>query len=300
MIWSSSRWNGSLEVLQPTSWGEALAAKQEQPDAVPLAGGTDLLVELNFGRRRPETILDLTRVAELGHWSRDDGEVRLGAGVNYALVIAELSTELPGLAIASRTVGSPQIRNRGTVGGNLGTSSPAGDALPPLVANGARIELESTKGSRVVPADEFCTGPKRNVLASDELIAAIHMPVASGPQQFSKIGTRNAMVIAVASFALSLDAANRSVGTGIGSAGPIPLRASDAESFLKGVLDEQRLWDDRRPLPEAAVARFAQLVSEAAKPIDDVRGTADYRRHALAVMAKRTLHWAWTEYRDMN
>ena len=300
MIWSSSRWNGSLEVLQPTSWGEALSAKQEHPDAVTLAGGTDLLVELNFGRRRPQTILDLTRVAELGHWSRDDGEVRLGAGVNYALVIAELSIELPGLAIASRTVGSPQIRNRGTVGGNLGTSSPAGDALPPLVANSARIELASTKGSRVVPVDKFCTGPKRNVLAPDELIAAIHMPVASGPQQFSKIGTRNAMVIAVASFALSLNPANRSVGTGIGSAGPIPLRASDAEHFLEGVLDEQNLWDDRGPLPETAVARFAQLTSEAAKPIDDVRGSAVYRRHALAVMAKRTLQWAWTEYGDMN
>jgi len=300
VIWSSWRWNGSLEVLQPTSWGEALAAKEEHPDAVPLAGGTDLLVELNFGRRRPETILDLTRVAELGQWSRDDGEVRLGAGVNYALVIADLSTELPGLAIASRTVGSPQIRNRGTVGGNLGTSSPAGDALPPLVASRARIELASTSGSRVVPVDEFCTGPKANVLAPDELIAAIHLPVASGPQQFSKIGTRNAMVIAVASFALSLDPMNHSVGTGIGSAGPVPLRASDAERFLEGVLDEQNLWSDRGPLPETAVARFAQLASEAARPIDDVRGSAVYRRHALAVMAKRTLHWAWAEYRDAN
>jgi CO/xanthine dehydrogenase FAD-binding subunit len=289
-----------LEVLQPTSWSEALAAKKEHPEAVPLAGGTDLLVELNFARRRPETILDLTRVAELEEWSRDDGQVRLGAGVNYTRVIAELSSELPGLSIASRTVGSPQIRNRGTVGGNLGTSSPAGDALPPLVAAGARIELESTSGSRIVPMDEFCTGPKRNVLASDELIAAIHLPVASGPQQFSKIGTRNAMVIAVASFALSLDPSNRSVGTGIGSAGPVPLRASEAERFLEGVLEEERLWDGRGPIPDSATTRFAQLASEAAKPIDDVRGSAAYRRHALAVMARRTLKWVWDEYREAS
>ena len=287
-----------MEVLQPSSWGEALAAKKEHPEAVPLAGGTDLLVELNFGRSRPETILDLTRVAELEEWSREDGQVRLGAGVNYTRVIAELSSELPGLAIASRTVGSPQIRNRGTVGGNLGTSSPAGDALPPLLATGARLELDAPRGSRTVPLDEFCTGPKRNVLAPDELIAAIHLPVASGPQQFSKIGTRNAMVIAVASFALSLDSSKRAVGTGIGSAGPVPLQASEAERFLEEMLEEERLWDSRGPISESAAARFGQLTSEAAQPIDDVRGTAAYRRHALAIMARRTLQWAWAEYQE--
>jgi CO/xanthine dehydrogenase FAD-binding subunit len=286
-----------LEVLQPSSWGEALAAKDEQPEAVPLAGGTDLLVELNFDRSRPETILDLTRVEELGQWSRSDDEVRLGAGVTYTRLIAELSSELPGLAIASRTVGSPQIRNRGTVGGNLGSSSPAGDALPPLMACRALVELESSSGSRMVSIDEFCTGPKRNVLAPNELIAAVRVPVASGPQQFSKIGTRNAMVIAVASFALCLDPANRSVGTGIGSAGPVPLRATEAERFLEGALQEGDLWERRDELPQSAAARFGQLASDAARPIDDVRGSAAYRRHALAIMARRTLSWTWAEYR---
>jgi CO/xanthine dehydrogenase FAD-binding subunit len=286
-----------LEVLQPASWGDALAAKRDNPDAVPLAGGTDLLVDLNFDRRRPETIIDLTRVAELSEWSRDDGEVRLGAGVNYTRVIDELASELPGLAIASRTVGSPQIRNRGTIGGNLGTSSPAGDALPPLLASGARVEIASTSGTRVVPAEEFCTSPKHNVLAPDELIAAVHVPAATGPQQFSKIGTRNAMVIAVASFALSLDPSARSVGTGIGSAGPVPLRAAEAERFLEGVLDEEGLWTTRGSLSEAAVTRFGQLASEAARPIDDVRGSAAYRRHALAIMAARALVWTWDEFR---
>ncbi|MGH2750599.1 MAG: FAD binding domain-containing protein [Actinomycetota bacterium] len=289
-----------MEILQPASWSEALAAKGEHPEAVPLAGGTDLLVELNFDRRRPQTIIDLTRIAELGEWSRSDGHLRLGAGVTYTGVITELASELPGLAIASRTVGSPQIRNRGTIGGNLGTSSPAGDALPPLLAGDARIELAAARGTRVVPLDEFCTGPKRNVLAPDELIAAIHVPSARGPQQFSKIGTRNAMVIAVASFALSLDPPARTVGTGIGSAGPVPLRAAAAERFLEGVLDDEGLWENRGSLPETAVLRFGELVSEASRPIDDVRGSAPYRRHVLTVMAGRALTWAWDDYREVT
>ena len=153
-----------------------------------------------------------------------DGRLRIGAGVSYTRAIAELGEALPGLAAASRTVGSPQIRNRGTIGGNLGSSSPAGDALPPLYASGAEIELASTRGTRRVPIGEFITGPKRNVLEPDELIAAFHIAPAAGPQQFSKVGTRNAMVIAVCSFALALHPEERRVGTCIGSAGPTPIR----------------------------------------------------------------------------
>lgn len=287
-----------MDILRPADWADALAAKGERPEAVPLAGGTDLLVDLNFDRLRPAAILDLTRVAELSSWDRDDGTLRIGAGVTYARVIGELAGELPGLAIASRTVGSPQIRNRGTIGGNLGTSSPAGDALPPLLADDAVVEVASVTGARRMPLSDFITGPKQNVLAPDELIAAVHVRAAAGPQQFSKIGTRNAMVIAVASFALSLDVADRRIGTGIGSAGPIPIRATAAEGFLAGVLDDHGLWDARVGIPETATSRFAELVAEAALPIDDVRGTARYRRHALAIMARRTLAWAWDEYRS--
>ena len=106
-----------MEFLSPTSLTDALAARAEHPGAVPITGGTDVMVELNFDRHRPLALLDLTRVPELATWDRDDGRIRLGAGVTYARVIDELATELPGLALASRTVGSPQIRNRGTVGG---------------------------------------------------------------------------------------------------------------------------------------------------------------------------------------
>jgi CO/xanthine dehydrogenase FAD-binding subunit len=278
-----------MEFLQPASWDEALAAKAAHPEALPLWGGTDVMVDMNFGRARPEAILDLTRVDELTRWDRDNGDLRVGAGVTYTRAIEELQDELPGLAIASRTVGSPQIRNRGTIGGNLGSSSPAGDALPPLYASEAEIEVASTRGERRIPIDEFITGPKRNVLEPDELIAAFHVPAARGGQQFAKIGTRNAMVIAVCSFAVALDDTKRTVGTCLGSAAPTPRRAHEAETFIAPQLD----WDTRAPIDPDALTRFGDLVAEAASPIDDQRGTAAYRRHALSVLARRSLKWAW-------
>jgi CO/xanthine dehydrogenase FAD-binding subunit len=287
-----------MEFLRPGTWADALAAKAEHPDAVPIAGGTDVMVELNFDHRRPPALLDLTRVAELTEWSTEDDRVRLGAAVPYTRIITELGAALPGLAMASRTVGSPQIRNRGTVGGNLGTSSPAGDAHPALLACDADVEVASVRGSRTVPIAGFYTGVKRNVLAPDELIAAVHLARARGPQQFSKVGTRNAMVIAVCAFGLSLDPTEGRVGAAIGSAAPTPRHAADAEMFLSGELAEHGWWESPRPLPDPVVGRFGDLVAAAAAPIDDVRGSAGYRRHALAVLARRTLGWAWQDYRN--
>jgi CO/xanthine dehydrogenase FAD-binding subunit len=286
-----------VEVLQPDSWQEALELKAAHPDAVPIAGGTDLMVELNFDRIRPRAMLDLTRIPELIDWGSDNGRLRVGAGVTYARLIDELGDRLPGLAIAARTVGSPQIRNCGTVGGNLGTSSPAGDGLPPLFAADAEVELASTGGVRRVAVREFVTGPKRNCLADDELIAAFHIAPADGPQQFAKVGTRNAMVIAVCSLALSIWPGRRDVAACIGSAGPTPIRPTEAERFISGVLDEHDLWSKRAPIPDAALTHFGDLVRRAARPIDDVRGTAGYRHHALSVLGRRTLTWAWEAYR---
>jgi CO/xanthine dehydrogenase FAD-binding subunit len=286
-----------MEFLQPRSLEEALAAKAERPEVVPIAGGTDVMVELNFDRHRPEAVLDLTRVPELAEWDRDDGRLRVGAGVTYTRLIAELAGPLPGLALASRTVGSPQIRNRGTVGGNLGSASPAGDCHPPLLAMGAEVEVASAGGRRRIPVAEFFTGPKKSALEPDELILAVWAPAATGPQQFAKIGTRNAMVIAVCSFALVLDPEHRRVGTGIGSAGPTPLAATEAERFLQEVLDADDRWASRAPIGDRAGARFGELVAASARPIDDVRGTAAYRAHALGVLARRTLVWAWDQYR---
>ncbi|HXD80444.1 MAG TPA: FAD binding domain-containing protein [Candidatus Acidoferrum sp.] len=285
-----------MDFLQPATWTEALAIKAARPDALPIAGGTDVMVEINFDRHRPPAFLDLTRIAELSEWGPEDGMLRIGAGVTYTRLIDEIGDRIPGLAIASRTVGSPQIRNRGTVGGNLGSASPAGDAHPALLASRAIVELASVGATRRLPVREFFVGPKRNAMREDELIAAFLIEPAQGPQQFSKVGTRNAMVIAVCSFALAIEPERRRVGTGIGSAAPTPVAAPEAESFIQGVLDEDDLWQKRAPVPESALTRFGELVAAAAKPIDDVRGTAAYRRRALAVMARRSFTWAWNDY----
>lgn len=287
-----------MDFIQPTRWADALAAKAQAPDVLPVAGGTDVMVEMNFDVRRPPALLDLCRIAELADWDIDGETVRLGAGVSYTRLIDELGGRLPGLAMAARTVGSPQIRNRGTVGGNLGTASPAGDCHPPLLAGDARIEVASVRGTRMVAAGDFYTGVKRSALAPDELIAAVHIDLPSGPEQFSKIGTRNAMVIAVAAFGLALHPERRAVGTGIGSAAPTPRHAPDAEAFLAGALDAAGLWESRGELPASLVTEFGARVRGAGAPIDDVRGTASYRLHALDVMARRTLTWAWREYRE--
>jgi CO/xanthine dehydrogenase FAD-binding subunit len=281
-----------VDILRPRDLAEALALRAEHPDAVPLAGGTDLMVDLNFDRRRPARILDLTGVSELRRTGRENGRLRLGAGVTYT-ELGRLAPDVPGLALAARTVGSPQIRNRGTVGGNLGSASPAGDCHPPLLACGAEIELASVRGTRRMAAERFFTGVKRSALAPDELVRAIHLPVARGPQQFCKVGPRNAMVIAVCSLAVSIDREAGTVGTGIGSAAPTPVRAPEAEAFLAGSLAEDGRFASGGPLRPSELQRFGELVAAAASPIDDVRGSAAYRRHALSVLARRALCWCW-------
>src|SRR5690349_10179383 len=248
-----------MEFSRPATWADALAIKAEQPAALAIAGGTDVMVDINFDRVRPAALLDLTGIGELAEWSPDGAVIRLGAGVPYARVISELGDRLPGLAMASRTVGSPQIRNRGTVGGNLGSASPAGDAHPPLLACDTVVEAESVRGTRLIPIREFYTGVKRSALAADELIAAVRVPVAAGPQEFSKVGVRNAMVIAVCSFALALHPERGRVGTGFGSAAPTPRPAVAAERFLEAELADHNLWESRAPLPPAAVREFGDL-----------------------------------------
>src|SRR5947207_2012764 len=185
-----------MDVLLPHSLDEALAIKAEHPEAVPLSGGTDLMVELNFGRLRPAAIIDLNRVPELTAWREENGRVFLGSGVTYTTIVREMQAYKP-LVQASRSVGSPQIRNRGTVGGNLGTASPAGDALPVLAAYDAEVILRSrARGERSLPWNRFLTGPKKTAIAPDELILGTRWRRFRGPGSFSKIGTRNAMEIA--------------------------------------------------------------------------------------------------------
>src|SRR3954447_9133145 len=193
-----------MDVLTPRTLDDALRIRSERPAALPIQGGTDVMVALNFDHGRPEAILNLNEVDELRGWSRENGALRLGSGLTYAEVEhGPLREILPALAEASRTVGSPQIRNRGTIGGNLGTASPAGDALPPLLIEHAEVECASVRGTRRIPLRDFVTGVKRNALEPDELIAAVHIAPSESPQTFMKIGPRNAMVIAVVSLAVS-------------------------------------------------------------------------------------------------
>jgi CO/xanthine dehydrogenase FAD-binding subunit len=255
-----------VDILSPRSLAEALALKSEHPGALPIQGGTDVMIALNFDRSRPDTVLNLNEVPELTGWSAEGGRLRLGAGLTYAEAMqGELAALLPALAEASRSVGSPQIRNRGTIGGNLGTSSPAGDALPPLMIEGAEVECASLRGSRRVWIGDFVSGVKRNVLAADELITAIWVTPSGAPQTFMKVGPRNAMVIAVVSLALS---AGDELRASFGSAGPRPVLVTARRSQAAG---------------------FAARVAAAAAPIDDLRGSAAYRRHALGVLAGRAL-----------
>jgi len=263
---------------------DALAALAAHHPAEPIAGGTDLMVEVNFGRRRLRDVVAIDRVPELQEMSFD-GRVSVGAGVTYTRLLND-GAGSAALAEASRTVGSPQIRNAGTIGGNIATSSPAGDTLPVLAALDATIVLRSASQERRVPFARFMTGPKRNERRHDELVVAVEWDDAGPAQTFVKVGTRNAMVIAVASLAFVVDRARRRVGIALGSCGPTIIRATEAERFAHGVLEE-RGWD--RPLSpsDAARAEIGRLVAAAARPIDDVRGTAAYRRHVLGVIAAR-------------
>ena len=256
-----------------------------------LAGGTDLMVDLNFGRKRPERVVAIDRVPELSHLE-GNGHVRMGAGVTYTRMLAE-DVGSAALREAARTVGSPQIRNAGTLGGNIATSSPAGDTLPVLAALDAVVVLRSKQGERRVPFAEIMTGPKKNVRRADELVVGAEWDDAGPAQTFMKVGTRNAMVIAIAGLALVVDRPRRRVGVGLGSCGPTILRAAQAEGFAAAIF-EAHGWDRHLTPSDAELREFGRLVAMAARPIDDVRGTAAYRRHVLAVMGERALARVWS------
>jgi CO/xanthine dehydrogenase FAD-binding subunit len=287
-----------MDVLLARTLDEALEMKAAHPEALPVAGGTDVMVELNFDLRRPQALIDICRLPELREWRREDGVFFLGAGVTYGRIMRELA-DLKPLAQASRTIGSPQIRNRGTVGGNLGTGSPAGDALPVLAAYDAEIVLASASRTRTLPWNEFHVGVKKTALEPDELILGARWRSVPGPGSFSKIGTRNAMVISIAGLCLVMDEYARAVRVGLGSVGPTVLRAFDAEVFVAEALSRSGTWDDPAAgLPMVAMEGFAERVQAAARPIDDVRGSASYRRHACSVMARRALGWALAARRE--
>lgn len=286
-----------MTVLVPTSLDEAISGLAAHAGATLLAGGTDLMVEVNEGHRRfpwpgdDVAVIALDRVPELSSWTHDPaaGTLTIGAGVTWAEIEdAPLRDLVPALAEAARTVGSPQIRHAGTIGGNLATCSPAGDGLPVLAALDAVVALASASGRRTMPVGEFMVGVKRTALQPGELIESITVPLLDGWQGYSKVGVRNAMVIATASACVATDVPSRSVRLALGSVGPTILRCPEAEQFAIANVD----WDQRSVGADVA-AEFGSIAAATSRPIDDHRSTAAYRRHAVGVMARRLLERAF-------
>ncbi len=279
----------------PTTLAEAVAVLAERPDAVVLAGGTDLMVAINEGHRqigREALVVGVNRVPELRSWTidRSAGTLRIGAAVTYAeLAAPPLAGLVPALAQAARTVGSPQIRNAATIGGNVVTCSPAGDGLPVLAALEATVELVSGDGVRELPIGEVMVGVKQTALRRGELVTAITVPLLDGWQGYAKVGVRNAMVIAIAGACLAVDGPSRSVRLALASVAPTIVRAEAAEAYARQAVD----WSEGT-IAAGAVAEFGRLAATASTPIDDHRSTADYRRHSIDVLARRLLRRAFT------
>lgn len=285
-----------MTVLVANSLAEVLDTLAADPAATLLAGGTDLMVEVNEGHRRfpggdQANVVALAGVAELTSWSVGAGSLTLGACVRWTEIERDpLRSLVPALAEAARTVGSPQIRHAGTVGGNLATCSPAGDGLPVLTALDAVVHLAAAGGRRSLPISEFMVGVKRTALAPGELIESIEVPLLEGYQGYSKVGVRNAMVIATASTCLATDVPTRSVRIALGSVAPTVIRCPEAEAAAVDAVD----WDAHSIPPDDA-RRIGELAAAASRPIDDHRSTAAYRRHAVGVMVRRQLQRAFPE-----
>ena len=281
-----------MSVLIATNLTDALDALAADPTAMVLAGGTDAMVEVNSGHRRPHAVIAVGRVPELRTWSHDAASamLRIGAAVTYAeLEVEPFLNWVPALSQAARTVGSPQIRHAATLGGNVATCSPAGDGLPVLAALDATVHLVSPGDTRSISFREFMTGPKRTALLAGELIEAVSVPVFSGWQGYAKVGVRNAMVISNAGACLVVDDGG-GVRLALGSVGPTIIRCTDAESFAATVVDQTR-----RSVSDGDATEFGRLAAAASRPIDDHRSTAEYRRHAIAVLARRLLRRAFPD-----
>jgi len=277
-----------VPVLIPRNVDELVEVFQANPQAKLLAGGTDYMVEVNLHGRKPETMISLRRVTELTEWSvrTNQSRITIGAGVPYAdMEHGEIARLVPALAQAARTVGSPQIRAAGTLGGNLGTCSPAGDSLPVLAALSATIHVIGPDGNRDIEFADFMVGVKKNSLQPAEFVHSVSLPLVEGWQGYAKVGTRNAMVISTASACLVRDSDEGFVAIALGSVGPTIIRAYSAESWL---MKSTSLRAGSQLDPSIA-QEFGRRVAQESRPIDDHRSTADYRRHAIGVLAQRLL-----------
>jgi CO/xanthine dehydrogenase FAD-binding subunit len=275
---------------RPRELGQALAALASERCAV-LAGGTDFH-PARLGRPVDDALLDLSRVAALHGIDREaDGGWRIGAATSWtALVRAGLPPRFDALVQAALEVGGPQVQNRGTIGGNLCNASAAADGVPPLLALDAEVELASVRGARRLPLADFVLGPRRTALAPDELLVAVRVPPAGAGarSRFLKLGHRRYLVISVVAVAAAADVDDagraRRVAVAVGACSPVARRLPALEAVLEGLPVASLGARASAALPEDAPGLLAPLA-----PIDDVRGTAAYRREAAATLVARAL-----------
>ncbi len=274
-----------LPYLGPTTLADALQERASHPDYTVLAGGTDVMVQLHAGVLSPVGVLDLSGIQELTRVQVTDAALHLGATVTFSALLRDpdILAGWPILVQAAASVGSVQIRNRATVGGNIVNASPSGDSLPPLAVYGATVELTSTRGSRRVPLVELFRGYKELDMAPDELLTKITVP-RPGPgtiQRFRKVGTRKAQAITKVSAALLLERDGAQVtdaAISLGAVAPHVVRLPEVEAMLEG-----------RALTPELIQRVADEVQRRVKPIDDLRSTAEYRRKVAARIVARLL-----------
>ncbi len=266
----------ALTLREPRTLRDALRMLRDEGPLTPLAGCTDVFVQINFGTLRATAFLDLSRLAPLRRIREEEGRLVIGALATYTDLIRSrlVRRQLPMLVAAAREVGGPQIQHRGTLGGNVVNGSPAGDALPVLSAADATLVLASAAGERRVPFRAFYTGYRATVLRPDELLVAVEVAPVEGRQWFRKVGTRAAQAISKVVMAAVRDGTPR---IALGSVAPTVVRLPRTEAALAG---------------GAAIAAAQGILAEEIRPIDDLRSTAAYRRRVAANLLAR--FWADT------
>lgn len=276
-----------FELLMPRTLPEALEMlTQKAPDGMPIAGGTNVIPDLRGGRYRPACLINVAGLPELGGIRQENGVLVIGGGVTIAEVLEDplVAQWAPVLQEAARVLASPLVRNRATVAGNLANASPAADMAPPLLVLDAEVELASQEGARQIPLKDFFVHVRRTVRQPHELVTAIRVPLPpeGSRARFFKVALRKADAIAVMNGAVRVDEDAeghcRTVRIALGAVAPTPIRAWEAERTLEG-----------QSLTPEVIAQAARLAAEATRTIDDIRGSAAYRRVVMEVLVRRTL-----------
>jgi CO/xanthine dehydrogenase FAD-binding subunit len=273
-------------VALPSSLDEAVEALAATPAAVPVAGGTDLMAAVNAGLLRPAALISLARINEIRGWQYADGAALLGAGLTHARMgRPDFAALIPALAAAARAAGPPQIRNAGTLGGNIASAAPTGDSLPVLAALEASVVVAGPDGSRELPVSHLLTG--LDPIRPGELLAYVRVPLLHAPQTFLKATGRTGPGRAVASVSVVLDPARRYVRCAVGAVAPVPLRPLEAERWVASLID----WDGERNLAPEACTAFGEYVAMACIPDPEPApdGTPAPQLPPAAVQLRRTV-----------